>query len=102
MKRIIGFGASKVMRMLPPSGCCSTILPTPSTWPLTKCPPSSSPTFSARSRLTRVPTFQVPSVVTESVSPLTSKAIQPGPFSTTERQQPLQQTEAPKAISAVG
>src|SRR3546814_3213648 len=33
-----------------PSGATAAILPTPSTWPVTMWPPSSSPTFSARSR----------------------------------------------------
>src|SRR5581483_6262705 len=74
MKGISALGALTVRRMLPPSCRRSTIAPTPSTWPLTRWPPSSSPILRARSRLTRVPGFQLPSVVTDRVSPLTSKA----------------------------
>ena len=40
----------------------------PSAWPATICPPSSSPTFNARSRLSRVPIFQQPAVVMRKVS----------------------------------
>ena len=36
----------------------------PSTWPLTRCPPSSSPSRSERSRLSLVPRCHVPAVVT--------------------------------------
>ena len=52
--------------------------PTPSTWPETRCPPSSSPSRSERSRLTRVPTRQRPSVVLLSVSAEASAANQSG------------------------
>src|SRR5690606_38168763 len=38
-------------------------LPTPSTCPCTQCPPSRSPTLSARSRLTASPTDLLPNVV---------------------------------------
>ena len=41
--------------MLSPSGCSATISARPSTWPETMWPPSSSPSRSARSRLTRRP-----------------------------------------------
>ncbi len=61
------------------------------------CPPSSSPTRSARSRLTRVPGCQVPSTVLDRVSAEASTANQSGPSSTTVRQQPEQAMEAPMA-----
>ena len=46
----------------------------PSTWPLTMWPPSSSPSRSARSRLSLVPRCQVPAVVIRSVSAAASTA----------------------------
>src|SRR6185503_1589557 len=47
------------------SATCST-LPTPSTWPCTRCPPSRSPTCNARSRFTLKPTGQRPKRVRSS------------------------------------
>src|SRR5262249_52278223 len=55
----------------------------------------------ARSRLTLVPTCHCPRVVTLSVSLEASKANQPAPFSTTDRQQPLQATDAPRSMEPV-
>src|SRR4029077_15984728 len=45
-------GALKRNRKLSPSGRRSIASPTPSTWPKTRWPPSSSPSFNGRSRLT--------------------------------------------------
>ena len=74
--------------------------PTPSTWPETMWPPSSSPTLAARSRFTGSPAFQAPSVVLARVSPETSTANQLSPFSTTVRQQPECEIEAPMSTPA--
>ena len=43
-------------------------VPTPSMWPLTKCPPSRSPTARARSRFTGLPGRSSPRLVRASVS----------------------------------
>ena len=64
-------------------------------------PPSSSPSRSERSRLTRVPACQRPSVVLPSVSAEASAANQSAPTSTAVRQQPEQPIEAPIGIAAV-
>src|SRR5579871_3159549 len=101
MKRASSGGARKPKRRLAPSGLRSRISPTPSTWPATMWPPSSSPSFRGRSRLTGLPGRQAPMVVRDRVSAEASTANQPGSLSTTERQTPLQAMEAPWAIEAL-
>jgi hypothetical protein len=95
-----------VKRCDSPSGRIETMRATPSTWPDTMWPPSSSPAFSARSRLRRRPTFHSPSVVLESVSLETSTVkVLPAPAGSTAvavRQAPSQAIEAPSAIPAAG
>ena len=68
--------------------------------PLTRCPPSSSPILSARSRLTRVPLFQRPTVVTLSVSAAASTENLFAPVATAVMQTPEHETDAPIAIEA--
>ena len=82
-------------------GVADSASPTPSTWPETRWPPSSSPTRSERSRLTACRPASVPSVVLLSVSAEASTANQSAPTSTAVRQQPEQAIEAPIAIAAV-
>jgi len=94
-KRCSGAGARMRRRCEPPSGVTDTTSPTPSTWPETMWPPSSSPSLAARSRLTGSPAAHWPRVVLARVSPDTSTANQPNPFSTTVRQQPEWEIEAP-------
>ncbi|MNE79627.1 hypothetical protein D3C80_1761310 [compost metagenome] len=101
IKRCRGAGASITMRCDPPSGVMETTSPRPSTWPETIWPPSSSPSLAARSRLTRVFSTQSPSLVLDRVSPETSTANQPSPFSVTVRQQPAWLIEAPRSMLAV-
>ena len=59
-----------------PTGSAASIVPMPSTWPVTIWPPSSSPTFSARSRLSRAPSAHRPAAVRLCVSAETSTANQ--------------------------
>src|ERR1700721_1907697 len=87
-------GNSNPHRVEPFSGVADSVFANPSTWPETRCPPSSSPSLSEVSRLSLVPSCQFPSVVRESVSAETSTANQSGPASTTVRQQPEQPIEA--------
>ena len=70
-------------------------MPTPSTWPWTRCPPSRSPTRSERSRLTGEPGARSPSPVRCSVSAITSavKSLPDRPV--TVRQVPLTAMESP-------
>ena len=79
---------------------------TPSTWPATMWPPSSSPTFIARSRLSRVPVFQSPAVVIRSVSAAasteTAVRLPSLPVSTTVRQTPECEIDAPMAMESTG
>src|SRR6185437_15463841 len=84
-----------------PSARRSTISATASTWPETRCPPSSSPAFSARSRLIPVPTRQSLSVERARVSAEAWTANQSAPRSITVRQTPAQATDAPSARSLV-
>ena len=74
----------------------------PSAWPATTCPPSSSPSLTGRSRLTRAPFCQRPTVVTRSVSAAASTANQARapslPCATTVRHTPLQAIEAPTSM----
>src|ERR1700722_2323166 len=101
MKRESEAGTRKFQRVEAFSGVADTAVPTPSTWPETRCPPNSSPTRSDRSRLTRDPTVQLPSLVWARVSAEASTAnhvgCAPGPNSTAVRQQPEQEIEAPSA-----
>ena len=94
------------MRRELPSVRRSAMRPTPSTWPATMWPPSSSPARSARSRLMRWPGCQSPSVVRLSVSLETStvKTEPPpsGAISVAVRQAPSQAIEAPTAMPAAG
>src|SRR5215469_4603898 len=87
-----------------PDGAARTMLATPSTWPETRWPPSSSPARSERSRLISRPGLQLPSVVLLSVSSDTSslKRAPPGAGSTAVavRQQPSQQIDAPSTMEA--
>src|SRR5271155_1623621 len=65
-------------------------------------PPNSSPTRMGRSRLTRSPVFQSPSVVFDSVSPDAVNANQRSlalPLSTTVMQAPEQAIDAPTSMA---
>ena len=95
------WGARKVTRRLSPSGLVAITRARPSTWPDTMCPPNSSPTFSARSRLTRRRAVQSPMVVFDRVSPDTCTSNQPTPRATAVRQAPSQAMEAPMSMPAV-
>jgi hypothetical protein len=55
------------LRVHRPSADAAT-MPTPSTWPLTRCPPRRSVGSIARSRFTGAPTAKPPSVVSARVS----------------------------------
>src|SRR5579875_3642417 len=101
MNRASACGARKRQRVDWRSRSAASASPVPSTWPETRCPPNSSPSFSARSRLTRVPAFQRPSVVRASVSAEACTANQSLPTSMTVRQQPEQAIEAPSGMAAV-
>ena len=59
MKRARACGTRKRQRVEPFSGVADSAVPTPSTWPETIWPPSSSPIRSERSRFTRVPGCQL-------------------------------------------
>ncbi len=107
MKRASSVGARKRNRVLSPSGVIATISATPSTWPETICPPISSPSLSARSRLIRSPTLQARRprriAVFETLSAETSTSNQApppeaAPRSTTVRHTPSQAIEAPMAM----
>src|SRR5262245_4630115 len=87
-KRASPAGSAIVARRPSPSGTLAVTTPTPSTWPCTRCPPSRSPSLSERSRLTRVPDRQSPSVVSPSVSGTASTANPAGVTSSTVRQHP--------------
>src|SRR5690606_33892229 len=82
-------GAKNVQRWAPVSSSMPVTAPTPSTWPLTRCPPSRSPSRSARSRLSARPTGSVPSVVSDSVSAETSASKCVASNATTVRHAPL-------------
>src|ERR1019366_6121879 len=72
-----------------PSGWVSITVPTASTWPLTRWPPTRSPKASDGSRLTASPLRSVPRVVRRAVSGITSALKPPTAISTTVRQIPL-------------
>src|ERR1019366_4960755 len=72
-----------------PSGWVSITVPTASTWPLTRWPPTRSPKASDGSRLTAAPLRSVPRVVRRAVSGITSALKPPTAISTTVRQIPL-------------
>src|SRR3546814_16004796 len=89
------------MRWLSPTGSTLSSTASPSTWPVTTCPPISSPSFSERSRFIPVPTTQVPIEVRDRLSSDTSTANQPPPsaepLSTRVLHAPAQELEAPNA-----
>ena len=94
-------GARNVTRVLSPSSLIFTISATPSTCPDTMCPPSSSPTFSARSRFKRLPSPQSPTFVAPTVSAEISTSNQfcgSRPKAITVKQTPLQAIDAPRSI----
>src|SRR6267142_1048374 len=76
--------------------------PTPSTWPETKCPPSSLSSVRHRSRLTRLPGLSSPRMVHRRVSAETSIANRPALLEMTVRHAPLTVIESPTLISEVG
>ena len=94
-------GTWMAMRVESPTGETLVMRPTASTWPVTIWPPSSSPTFKARSRLSRRPATHWPLAVRLVVSPDTSTLNSPAALATTVRQTPEQATEAPSASPAV-
>ena len=102
MKRASSGGARKETRVLCPSSRKPTSSARPSTWPVTMCPPSSSPARSGRSRLTSRPGSQEPSAVFDIVSADTSASNQPSAPSATVRQTPSQAMEAPAAEASIG
>jgi hypothetical protein len=105
MKRARSGGTWKRKRRESPSGSIATISASPSTWPETMCPPSSSPSFSGRSRLTREPGRQ-PQRGAMSVSAEASTTNQPRPslwrpVSMAVRHTPEQAMEAPIAMVGI-
>ena len=109
MNRASVSGARKVTRVLSPSTRSPTTCATPSTWPDTIWPPNSSPTFSARSRLIRIPSGQCvrPILVTPTVSAEICTSNQfcgspsnTGPSATTVRHTPSQAIDAPISMPA--
>src|SRR5437660_9396588 len=78
-----------------------TIRPTPSTWPCTRWPPSRVASVTGRSRFTVSPSSSRPSVVRDSVSGERSNASRSASRSTTVRQTPFTDTDAPTGESAV-
>src|ERR1043166_3681730 len=70
-----GFGTRNTKRAMPVMSSRETTSASPSMCPLTRWPPSSSPTFSDRSRLTRVPFDQRPTAVSRSVSAAASTVL---------------------------
>src|ERR1700722_18164310 len=101
MNRANGLGTRNVHRVDAFSAVADTASPTPSTWPETMCPPSSSPIFNDRSRLTWLPTVHPPSVVHAKVSAEASPANPSASTSTAVKQQPEQAIEAPRGIEAL-
>src|SRR5690606_18135806 len=77
-------------------------LPTPSTCPCTQCPPSRSPTLSARSRLTASPTDLLPNVVRGSDVATTFTAKRESSVRSTVRHAPSTAMLSPMARSVHG
>src|SRR5690606_16085876 len=94
-------GARIFKRCDPPSGVMLSKTARPSTWPETRCPPSSSPILSEGSRLIFVPTCHVSRLVFERLSAETSTVKFFPSFSTTVKQQPEQQMDAPMENSVM-
>ena len=92
-------GARKSMRMLPPSGRRSSSSPTPSTWPLTMCPPRRLTGVNAFSRFTRLPLPRLCSVVSCMVSLETSASNIWWVRRVTVRQTPLTAMLSPSTTS---
>ena len=65
-------GASTSTTRALSSGVTDVTVPTPSTWPLTRCPPRRERRVSARSRLSRSPGRRSESVVRRTVSGMAS------------------------------
>src|SRR6266436_9616416 len=93
--------ASTTKRTDSASGRRSTIRASPSTWPKTRCPPSSSPSRKDLSRLTGVPTSHCASVVWANVSTDAWIENAPGSTATTVRHAPEQAIEAPRGMAEV-
>ena len=74
-----------------PSGVIETTSPTPSTWPVTMWPPSSSPSLRAGSRFSRVPSTQRSGTVQLRVSADISTANQASPAERKAFRQQLRQ-----------
>src|SRR5689334_11381348 len=77
------------------------MVPTPSTWPWTRCPPMRVARVAERSRLTGSPGRSAPSDERSSVSRITSVVKTSPSTSTTVRQTPLTAIESPCWASAV-
>src|ERR1700730_16971516 len=101
MKEASSSGASKTKRTESASRRRSPIRAMPSTWPATRCPPSSSPTRNDFSRLTGLPSSHSPIVVQARVSADAWTENSPGATPTTVRHTPEQAIEAPSAIAEV-
>src|SRR5918998_5035272 len=82
-----------------PSGRMSRTLPSPSTWPCTKCPPIRSSARTGNSRLTVAPSPTSASDERRSVSFITSALNAPSAIAVAVRQTPLTATESPSPIS---
>src|SRR5512132_3644848 len=99
-KRWSASGASIATRTPSFSRSTEATTPTASTCPCTQWPPSSSPTRSARSRLTRAPAPRPPSVVRATVSGTAVAWNTPSWTRSTVRQTPFTATLAPGSGSA--
>src|SRR4051794_12763913 len=82
-----------------PSSRISRIVPSPSTWPCTTCPPSRSEARSGSSRFTGAPSPSPASEERRSVSCITSALKRPSAIAVAVRQTPLTATESPSPIS---
>src|SRR2546423_1334706 len=89
-----GGNATRTLSQRSP-GSRAVIVPTPSTWPCTRWPPSRVSRVAARSRLTGSPARSAPRQVRSRVSRMTSAGDGSSSTVTTGRHTPLTPTEAP-------
>src|ERR1022692_4807612 len=83
------------------AGLRPVIVPVPSTWPCTRCPPRRPSSRSDRSRFTTAPGPSSPRPDLLRVSPITSAVNAPPDMAVTVRQTPLTAIESPVAVPAV-
>src|ERR1700680_1022113 len=82
-------GAVIVTHLALPSSRSALTVPVASMWPVSRCPPTRSPSCSARSRLTVAPVSRLASVVRCRVSGMTSAQNPPAVTAATVRQAPF-------------